>query len=184
MANSPVDDAIADLKQRKRSMRCRELVSTLEELGFDVRDGSRGGHKVYTHMTNAHDYNITIRKAVIEGEALYEARIRELPDVTEYADTAEDAYALAIDTIETTAQILHERGKAMPAAYVPADEYSGRVTLRLPRSLHRALSEASETEGVSLNQHLVGILTYVSGISHGATNAPGPASSASRKRRI
>lgn len=49
MANSPVDDAITDLKQRKRSMRCRELVSMLEELGFDVRDGARGGHKVYTH---------------------------------------------------------------------------------------------------------------------------------------
>ena len=118
-------------------------------------------------MTNAHNYNITIRKAVIEGEELYEARIRELPDVTEYADTPEDAYALAIDTVETTAQVLGERGKAMPAAYVPADDYSGRVTLRLPHSLHRAVAEAAEGDGVSLNQHLVGILTYVSGIGHG-----------------
>lgn len=30
-------------------MRCRKLVSILESLGFEVRDGSRGGHKVYTH---------------------------------------------------------------------------------------------------------------------------------------
>ena len=126
-------------------------------------------------MTDAHDYNITIRKAVIEGEALYEARIRELPDVTEYADTAEEAYALAIDTIETTARILHERGKAMPVAYVPADEYSGRVTLRLPRSLHRAISEAAESDGVSLNQHIVGLLTYVTGIGHGAAAQKTPA---------
>lgn len=118
-------------------------------------------------MTDAYAYNITIRKAVIEEEEVFEARIRELPDVTEYADTAEEAHALAIDTIETTAQILAERGQEIPAPYVPADDYSGRVTLRLPRSLHRALAEAADSERVSLNQHLVGILTYVSGIGHG-----------------
>ena len=118
-------------------------------------------------MTAAHAYNITIRKAVIEGEAVYEARIRELPDATEYADTAEEAHALAIDTIEATAQILHERGQAMPAPYVPVDDYSGRVTLRIPRSLHRALAEAADAEQVSLNQHLVGILAYVAGVGHG-----------------
>lgn len=120
-------------------------------------------------MTDAHAYNITIRKAVIEGEEVFEARIRELPDVTEYADTAEEAHALAIDTIETTAQILAERGQDMPAPYVPADDYSGRVTLRLPRSLHRALAEVADSERVSLNQHLVGVLTYVTGIAHGGT---------------
>lgn len=49
MTHSVVDDAIEELEQRKRSMRCRELVSTLEALGFDVRDGKLGGHKVYTH---------------------------------------------------------------------------------------------------------------------------------------
>lgn len=49
MPASPVDDAIAELEQRKRSMRCSELVAVLEALGFEVRDGSRGGHKVYTH---------------------------------------------------------------------------------------------------------------------------------------
>lgn len=124
-------------------------------------------------MTDAHDYNINIRRTVIEGDELYEARIRELPDVTEYADTATDAYALAIDSIETTAEILRERGKSMPVPYEPVDDYSGRVTLRLPRSLHRAISEAAGSEGVSLNQHIVGILTYVTGIGHGiASQAP------------
>lgn len=49
MAHSQVDEAIADLEQRKRSMRCRELVATLEKLGFEVRDAKLGGHKVYTH---------------------------------------------------------------------------------------------------------------------------------------
>lgn len=30
-------------------MRCAEMTSLLKSLGFDVRDGSRGGHKVFVH---------------------------------------------------------------------------------------------------------------------------------------
>ncbi|PYF99712.1 hypothetical protein D893_02585, partial [Thioalkalivibrio sp. ALE21] len=36
---------------------------------------------------NAQDYGITIRRVIEEGEACFEARVRELPDVVEYADT-------------------------------------------------------------------------------------------------
>lgn len=33
--------------------------------------------------------------------------------------------------------------------------YSGKVLVRLPRSLHRRLSEAAAIEGVSLNQYIL-----------------------------
>lgn len=49
MSVSSVDEAIALLEQRKRSMRCSELVSVLQGLGFEVRSGRLGGHKIYTH---------------------------------------------------------------------------------------------------------------------------------------
>ena len=68
-----------------------------------------------------------------------------MPDVRECAESAQEAYALANDTIETAAAMF-------------TDQYSGRVTLRLPKSLHRALANAAEEEGVSLNQHLVTVL--------------------------
>lgn len=112
-------------------------------------------------------YNITVRRAEIEGEVCFEARVRELPDVMEYADSADEAYALAVDTIATTFEILTEKGRVMPPPHVPADDFSGRVTLRLPRSLHRALTEGADQEGVSLNQHLVNILGYYSGFAAG-----------------
>ena len=48
-------------------------------------------------------YNITVRRAMFEGEVCFEARVKELPDLIEYADTADEAYALAVDGIETTA---------------------------------------------------------------------------------
>lgn len=114
-------------------------------------------------MTDASTYNITVRKGVFDGEACFQATVRELPDVAEYADTAEEAYELAVDTIETTQAMLSEQGHGVPAPYVPADDFSGRVTLRLPRSLHRALYHAAESEGVSLNQQIVNVLSYWSG---------------------
>lgn len=33
--------------------------------------------------------------------------------------------------------------------------YSGRIALRIPRSLHKALKEAAAAEGVSLNQYMI-----------------------------
>lgn len=117
-------------------------------------------------MTNAYRYNVVVRHIDFEGEAMFEARVREFPDLTEYADTPEEAYALAIDAIETVAVLFAERGKALPAvADVPMD-HSGRVTLRLPKSLHRALADAADEEEVSLNQHLVNVLTYFTGFAH------------------
>ncbi len=115
-----------------------------------------------------HAYNITIRRAVFEGETLFEARVKELPDLAEYGESFAEAYELAVDAIETAAKAFAEKGRDFPPAMVPADEFSGRVTLRLPRSLHRAMAEVAEVEGVSLNQHLVNVLSYYSGFAMGS----------------
>lgn len=40
-----------------------------------------------------------------------------------------------------------------------AETYSGKFNLRLPRSLHRQLADAAARDGVSLNQHVVSILS-------------------------
>ena len=114
-------------------------------------------------MIDASNYNITVRKGWFDGELCFEARVTELPDVAEYADSFEEAYALAIDTLEVTAEIFANQGKQMPAPIIPADDFSGRVTLRLAKSLHRSLAQAADREGVSLNQHLTNILNYYAG---------------------
>ena len=41
--------------------------------------------------------------------------------------------------------------------------YSGKVNLRMPRSLHRDLARRAEEEGVSLNQFMVVALTRAVG---------------------
>jgi len=40
------------------------------------------------------------------------------------------------------------------------EEYSGKLILRIPRSLHKTLKEAAAIEGVSLNQYLVYKLSH------------------------
>lgn len=35
------------------------------------------------------------------------------------------------------------------------EEYSGKLVIRIPRSLHRDLKKAAEVEGVSLNQYML-----------------------------
>ena len=117
-------------------------------------------------MIDPNAYGIEVRRRTIDGEAVFEARVRELPDVAEYADTADEARALALDTIATTAKVLAGKGKAMPAPLEPVDEWSGRVTLRVPKSLHRALSEAADAEGCSFNQYMVNVLSYFAGYAH------------------
>ncbi len=42
-------------------------------------------------------------------------------------------------------------------------EYSGRILLRMPRSLHRDLADRSRLEGVSLNQFIVTALARAVG---------------------
>ena len=114
---------------------------------------------------NPFQYNISVRQVVVDDQNLFEARVAELPDLVEYGDTSQEAYDLAIDSIETAAEMYAEKGRLFPAPRIIEEDFSGRVTLRLPRSLHRSLSEKANDEDVSLNQFLVSILSCFSGFS-------------------
>ncbi|MBN2429619.1 MAG: toxin-antitoxin system HicB family antitoxin [Deltaproteobacteria bacterium] len=114
-------------------------------------------------MIDPTKYNISIRKVAIEGSIYFEAKVKELPDIAEYGETHEEAYSLALDSISVTCEVFYEKGRTMPPPIEPIEDYSGRITLRLPKSLHRFLAETSEQDSVSLNLHIVNILTYYSG---------------------
>ena len=46
------------------------------------------------------------------------------------------------------------------------DSYSGQFKLRLPKTLHKTLSEDSKKEGVSMNQYCVYLLSKNSAENH------------------
>lgn len=72
-------------------------------------------------VTDTLGYTITLRNIVSDGQPLTEARVLELPDAAEYADNPQDAYLLACDLIEMTAEAFAGYGRAMPTP--AADEW-------------------------------------------------------------
>lgn len=114
-------------------------------------------------MVNASEYSIEVRKGNFEGEVCFQARVKEIPYLEEYADSFEEAYSLVIDSIEQTSILMAEKGRPMPAPMPIDNDYSGRVTLRLPKTLHRYLASYAEYEDVSLNSLIASVLSNFRG---------------------
>lgn len=115
-------------------------------------------------MAEAYDYTITVRRVEEDGEVLFVARVKELPHVRGEGATFNEAYEMAVDAIQTLQQLAVELGKSFPApATMPEEEWSGRLSLRLPKSLHRKAAERADEEGVSLNQFLNSIIAEAIG---------------------
>lgn len=114
-------------------------------------------------MFDASRYTITIKKVDADGEILYLATVKELPDVGPYAADPHEAYELALDIIKTLNEMAAEEGRHFCAPMETETEFSGRFTLRLPKTLHRKAAQFSDTEGVSLNQFFVSVIAEAVG---------------------
>ena len=122
-------------------------------------------------MSKPEEYGIAVRLVRDDGEEMYEARVAELPDVTVYENSFGDAYAGALEVIKATKAVFEEKGKAFPEPQLAEDEFSGRVTLRMSKSIHRAVHAKVQTEGVSLNQWIVeAISCRLGGVSNSANS--------------
>jgi hypothetical protein len=51
----------------------------------------------------------------------------------------------------------------MPYSPRPDEEKSGRVLIRMPISMHKALSDIAQAEGISMNQFLCGVIAVAVG---------------------
>lgn len=99
-------------------------------------------------------YTITVRKETIDGEKLYVGKVAELPDVMAYEDSYEYAHTVLLEAIASLKEIANEQMRTFPVPFEAEGEYSGRVTLRITKSLHKSASLMADREGVSLNQFL------------------------------
>lgn len=102
-------------------------------------------------MTTAHEYTITVRLIKEEGQSVYRATVAEFPDVAYFGETYGDAYEGVIDAITTISETLSNKGQKVPTPLADQEEFSGRVTLRISKSLHARLHAAAAREEVSLN---------------------------------
>jgi predicted RNase H-like HicB family nuclease len=109
---------------------------------------------------NVFDYKIEIEKADDDEGGGYIATISELGCIGD-GNTIEEAINDVKEVAENLIKIAIEDGKAVPIPqrYKRKEEYSGKLTLRIPKTLHKMLFLQAEREGCSINQL---ITTYIS----------------------
>lgn len=100
------------------------------------------------------------RDVVVDEDGTYIASVPELEGCFAAGDTLESALAELDDVLRDWLEIALEEGTSIPEPRVQApDEFSGRFSVRLPRSLHRSLSVRADAEGCSLNQLVTTLLS-------------------------
>jgi antitoxin HicB len=95
-------------------------------------------------------YSRVLRPAEEGG---YTAEILEFPGCVTQGETLEEAYANLEDAARGWVEAVIELGQNVPEP-VAEHDYSGKIVLRLPRSLHRVAAIRAEQDGVSLNTFL------------------------------
>src|SRR5262245_42092901 len=94
------------------------------------------------------------RVVVPESDGTFRAEIMEFPGCIAIADTAAEALANLESVAESWLQATIAKGLRVPEP-IEGVEYSGKLVVRLPKTLHKKAAHAAAREGVSLNQFIV-----------------------------
>jgi predicted RNase H-like HicB family nuclease len=88
----------------------------------------------------------------------YIATAPELPGLSAFGKTQEEAVSELKIAAEAYLETLKESGQALP---VPEklSPYSGQIRLRMPKSLHAKLAAAAAVDDISLNTYIVSLLS-------------------------
>ncbi len=92
-----------------------------------------------------------------DPEGGYVAQIKDLPGCLSQGETLEEAMANINEARELWIETVYEAGDEIPLPSTD-ESYSGKLLVRMPKSLHRRLVDKAEVEGVSLNQYIVYLL--------------------------
>lgn len=94
------------------------------------------------------------RILIPNDDGTFSAEILEFPGCFAEGDTPEEAIRSLEGAAESWIEANLEQGLDVPEP-VMNQGYSGKVALRLPKSLHRQVARMAERDGVSVNQFLV-----------------------------
>jgi len=88
------------------------------------------------------------------------AELPDLPGCVGAGDTAKEAVAMAMDAKKAWINTAIKEGREIPKPKnIDEDDFSGKFTLRLPKTLHKELTLQAEDERVSLNQYILYLIT-------------------------
>ncbi|GAW93294.1 type II toxin-antitoxin system HicB family antitoxin [Calderihabitans maritimus] len=87
-------------------------------------------------------------------EGGYVVEIPELPGCISQGETIEEAFEMIQDAKKCWLESALEDNMEIPEPSRAVEEYSGKLNIRIPKSLHRILAERAKQEKVSLNQYI------------------------------
>jgi predicted RNase H-like HicB family nuclease len=96
-----------------------------------------------------------------EEDEGYIAVAPDLPGCSAFGPSQQEALAELQDAIASWIEAARAAGNPIPRPSKPSElaNYSGKVLVRMPKSLHAQITKQARSEGVSLNQHIVFLLT-------------------------
>jgi antitoxin HicB len=92
----------------------------------------------------------------------WRASVDELAGCEAHGPTPAEAVAGIPNAVAAWVEAAHAAGREIPEPR-EARQYSGKLLVRMPQSLHAALAEAAERDQVSLNAYINGILAAALG---------------------
>lgn len=97
------------------------------------------------------------RVIIPEQDGTFRAEIPEFPGCIATGDTEIEALASLKDVALSWLEVTLAKGQVIPEP-MENIEFSGKLVVRLPKSLHKKASHAAERDGTSLNQFIVSSL--------------------------
>jgi antitoxin HicB len=108
-------------------------------------------------------YHVSLVRGESErGEGAWTASVEELPACTASASSAEEAVQRLREAMEKWIAAALARNEEIPEPRSDSTQ-SGRLLVRMPKTLHGQLTRAAEKDGVSLNQFITGALASAVG---------------------
>jgi predicted RNase H-like HicB family nuclease len=109
------------------------------------------------------------RVVIPEEDGSFRAEIVEFPGCIAVGDTAAEALANLERVADSWLQATLAKGLHVPEP-IESAEYSGKLVVRLPKTLHKKAAHAAAREGVSLNQFIVSCVAEQVGARSTATS--------------
>lgn len=90
-------------------------------------------------------------RILIPVDGTYSAKVLEFHGCFAQGDTPEEAYANLEKAAESWIEVALSQGQEIPPPLASYD-FSGRIALRIPRSIHKQAAKFAEMDDTSLNQ--------------------------------
>src|SRR5919206_1783464 len=106
-------------------------------------------------------YSFNVRWS--DEDVCYVAVCPDFPGLSGLGETAEEALAELQVALTASIETYQEEGWPLPQPHTMS-AHSGKLLVRMPRSLHTRLAQQAEVEGVSLNTLVITILAEATGV--------------------